>query len=80
MADEPVEPVDPSIALFEAHAKRMQEIADAGYQRSLGICDDYMASIKKQTGIKSNLLNKAIDALGLAPIPISPEISQPIPA
>ncbi len=64
MADEVVDPIE---ALASAHTKRMQEIADEGFKGASEQCENVVATLRKLSGLRSTLLDKALEHLGIEP-------------
>ena len=66
MADEPItdEP-DPLQALLMTHMARMQTITDDGYARSREISEDLVTKLKKNIGLRSAVVDKALATLGI---------------
>lgn len=63
--DEVSDPIDPITALATAHAKRMQEIADQGFSDTRQVCADAINTTKRFGGIKSLVLERALEKLGI---------------
>lgn len=61
MADE----IDPLEVLVKSHVERMAEITNAGITKSQALCDETMLAIKAKAGMRSSLLDKALEALGV---------------
>lgn len=64
MADE-VEPNDPIKAILDKHVARMNEIFTAGAAMTQELCDEGIASVKAKSGLRSQLLDKALAAMGV---------------
>lgn len=66
MADEPVEEtLDPLQSLMTTHLAKMQTITDDGYEQSKQISDDLVTKLKKNIGLRSTVLDKALATLGI---------------
>lgn len=61
--DEPT--IDPAQALVDSHVKRMNDIFQMGFDKSKELCEQSLTSIKKHSGQKSALLNRALASLGI---------------
>lgn len=52
-------------ALVESHVQKMDDISREGIARSQELMDQSLASIKRRTGIKNAMLDKALATLGI---------------
>ena len=64
---EPTPEVDPIEQLLKDHTAKLKEISAAGFQKAQQLCEESLDSIKKHSGMKSAVLEKALTALGITP-------------
>lgn len=66
MADEVEEPADTQFESFvKEHLKMIGEISQQGYEKSVALCDESLVGIQQKSGLKSALLDKALETLGI---------------
>lgn len=63
--EEPVDEVDPLKSLADAHLKRMQEIADEGFDKAKIACQDVVHRLKRNVGLRDAVLDQTLTALGV---------------
>ena len=66
MADEP-KVNDPLADMVQAHMTRMAEIHKASFEKSKLLCDESLTAIRKHIGLRSAMLDKALETLGVQP-------------
>jgi hypothetical protein len=65
MADE----IDPLLTLATSHLKRMQEIADEGFEKSKELASDAIVKLKRHVGIREAVMENTLKALGIVEKP-----------
>lgn len=60
------EEADTLEAVVKGHLAAMLGISTSSYEKAQALCDEGLGSIRKGTGLKSKLVDKALEALGLS--------------
>lgn len=68
MADE-LEPPDPLQSLMERHVSRMEEISAAGVKHMQQVSSDLVSKLKRNVGLRSEVTDRALTALGITDKP-----------
>ena len=66
MSDKPID--DAMKALLDRHVKRMEEIADAGYEQAKEAGGELVSKLKKAVGLRNIVIDNALTALGITEI------------
>lgn len=56
---------DPIAALASSHTKRMQEIADEGFDKTKEVCGNVVTRLKKAAGLRDAVVDRTLAALGI---------------
>jgi hypothetical protein len=51
--------------LMEQHITRTHDIIQSGYEKSKALCDEALLGMKKRSGVRSAVLDKALETLGV---------------
>lgn len=51
--------------LMEQHITRTHDIIQSGYEKSKALCDEALLGMKKSSGVRSAVLDKALETLGV---------------
>jgi len=65
MADEVTDIETRMQALMEQHITRTHDIIQSGYEKSKALCDEALLGMKKRSGIRSQVLDKALEQMGI---------------
>lgn len=58
---------DPIEAVMRSHMSRMQQIADEQNDKTKQLCDDIVTTIRRNSGVKSAVLDKVLSVMGIDP-------------
>ena len=53
--------------LIEKHITRTHEIIQSGYDKSQAMCEEAVNGFKRRSGVRSAVLDKALESLGVQP-------------
>lgn len=59
------EVIDPLEALANSHLKRLQEIADEGFDKAKEACNTAISRLKRDVGLRDAVVTQSLAALGI---------------